>query len=61
MTTITLELPDDVAERAREEGLLTAQGLRELLEEATRIRRMKARFDAPGGRITEAPPEAGPA
>jgi hypothetical protein len=40
MTTITLELPDDVAERAREEGLLSAQSLCKLLGEATRIAAM---------------------
>ncbi|MDR1646813.1 MAG: hypothetical protein LBR88_02105 [Zoogloeaceae bacterium] len=34
MTTITLELPDDVAERAREKGLLDPERFRELLEQA---------------------------
>ena len=59
MTTITLELPDDVVERAREEGLLTAQGLCELLEEATRVAAMKRLKDmwqsVPGDRQS-APP-----
>ncbi|MDR1646900.1 MAG: hypothetical protein LBR88_02545 [Zoogloeaceae bacterium] len=36
MTTITFDLPEDIAEQARREGLLTAEALRELLEEATR-------------------------
>ena len=40
MTTITLDLPDDVAEKARQEGLLSAQAIRELIEEATRISAM---------------------
>jgi hypothetical protein len=40
MTTITLELPDEVAERAKAEGLLSAQSLCELLDEATRIAAM---------------------
>jgi hypothetical protein len=34
MTTITLELPDDIAKRAGEEGLLAPERFRELLEEA---------------------------
>jgi antitoxin ParD1/3/4 len=34
MTTITLELPDDVAERAREEGLLDPGRIQDLLEQA---------------------------
>ena len=34
MTTITLELPDDVAERARQEGLLDPGRIRNLLEQA---------------------------
>jgi hypothetical protein len=40
MTTVTFELPDDIAEQARREGLLTAEILRELLEEATRAAAM---------------------
>ncbi|MDR0672541.1 MAG: hypothetical protein LBF93_02510 [Zoogloeaceae bacterium] len=34
MTTITLELPDDVAERAREEGLLDPGRIQDLLEQS---------------------------
>jgi hypothetical protein len=34
MTTITFELPDEVAERARAEGLLDPERFRELLEQA---------------------------
>jgi hypothetical protein len=34
MTTITLELPDEVAERARAEGLLDPERFQELLEQA---------------------------
>lgn len=40
MTTITVDLPDDIAEKARREGLLSTQAIRELIEEATRISAM---------------------
>lgn len=41
MTTITLDLPEDIAEQARREGLLEPRALRDLIEEATRITAMK--------------------
>ena len=41
MTIITVDLPDDIAEKARHEGLLSTQAIRELIEEATRISAMK--------------------
>jgi hypothetical protein len=34
MTTITIELPDDVAERAKQKGLLDPGRMRKLLEQA---------------------------
>lgn len=36
MTTVQFNLPDAVAQRARSEGLLTDEALRELLEDALR-------------------------
>jgi len=38
MTTIAVELPEDLAERARAAGLLTTQALAALLDEALRRR-----------------------
>mgnify|MGYP001434305917 CR=1 FL=1 len=38
MTTITIELPDDIAEQARREGLLSARAIRGLLEDTLRLR-----------------------
>jgi hypothetical protein len=36
MTTIQLELPDEMAETIRQEGLLTPEGLREMPRDALR-------------------------
>ena len=45
MTSITIDLPDDIAEQARREGLLSAQAIRELLEEALRMRNQASEAD----------------
>jgi len=36
MTTLTIDLPDDIAREAKDAGLLTADALAQLLEEAIR-------------------------
>ncbi|HUL92136.1 MAG TPA: hypothetical protein VLV56_07285 [Burkholderiales bacterium] len=36
MTELVITLPDDLAERARKQGLLTDEAIRELLEQAVR-------------------------
>jgi hypothetical protein len=41
VSTITLQLPDDVAEKARQEGLLSERAISSLLEEAARISAMR--------------------
>ena len=38
MTTMQVQLPDDVAETIRREGMLTPAGLADLLREALRMR-----------------------
>lgn len=52
MSTFTLELPPDVAEKARQEGLLSVQAISELLEEAARVsamNRLKGMWQAAPG------------
>jgi hypothetical protein len=59
MTTITFDLPDDIAEQARREGLLTGEVLRELLEEATRaaaMHRLGEMWRATPAALQDAPP-----
>jgi predicted anti-sigma-YlaC factor YlaD len=59
MTTITFDLPEDIAEQARHEGLLTAEALRELLEEATRaaaMYRLGELWRATPAALQDAPP-----
>ena len=41
MSRITLQLPDDVVEKARQEGLLSERAISSLLEEAARISAMR--------------------
>ena len=46
MTTITIELPDDIAEHARREGLLSAQAISQLLREVLQWRSHDAHIEA---------------
>jgi len=46
MTTITLELPDDLAEQARSAGLLSAQAIGGLLKDAMQFLGHDAHMDA---------------
>ena len=63
MTTITLELPEDIAAKAREAGLLAPERLAGVLDEAIlkkELRRMAfERFTAAGDRFRQACKEAG--
>lgn len=45
MTTITLTLPDDLAEQAQQLGLLSESGLRALIESEVRRQRQAAMTD----------------
>lgn len=41
MARLVIDLPDELVAQARQEGLLTDQAVRQLLEEATRVAAMK--------------------
>lgn len=46
MTTIQIELPDDLAKIAREAGMLTPQALQQLLLDAIKRQQLKAASDS---------------
>ena len=48
MTTITVELPDDLAEEARSHGLLAASAVEAMIREALRRRAGKELLEAAG-------------
>ncbi|MCL1999979.1 MAG: hypothetical protein FWG74_00975 [Planctomycetes bacterium] len=54
MTTITLELPEDVAAKAREVGLLTPERLTGMLDEALLRQQAGQRFFAAAERASQA-------
>jgi hypothetical protein len=59
MTTVVFDLPDDIAEQARREGLLSDDALCALLEEATRmaaLSRLKGMWSAVPADLQDAPP-----
>ncbi|MDR2165870.1 MAG: hypothetical protein LBO79_09720 [Zoogloeaceae bacterium] len=59
MTTVVFDLPDDIAEQARREGLLSEETFCALLEAATRVAalsRLKEMWAATPADLQDAPP-----
>jgi hypothetical protein len=59
MTRLTIELPDQLAEQARQEGLLSPAGMQRLIEEAVR-RRAGERFLQTLDRLAAVEPQLTP-
>jgi hypothetical protein len=56
MTEVTLKLPDDLAQQARQAGLLKPQALETLLREAMRARRADRLFETMSRLRSQDPP-----
>ncbi|MGH8192115.1 MAG: hypothetical protein ACREP2_11775 [Rhodanobacteraceae bacterium] len=59
MTRLTVSLPDDLAQRARNAGLLSDNSIQRLLEDAMRTRDAGARLNALLAKV-DAHPESAP-